>query len=43
MLALGAAFVVLVGAFVATAQTPAPEEDLPLAPVLRRSRHQPLP
>jgi len=34
LLALGAALVVLVGAFVATAQTPAPEEDLPLAPVL---------
>jgi LytR_cpsA_psr family len=34
LLALGTALVVLVGAFVATAQTPAPEEDLPLAPVL---------
>ena len=33
LLALGLVLVVLVGAFVATAQTPAPEEDLPLAPV----------
>jgi hypothetical protein len=33
LLALGTVLVVLVGAFVATAQTPAPEEDLPLAPV----------
>jgi hypothetical protein len=33
MLALGAVLVILVGAFVATAQTPAPEEDLPLAPL----------
>jgi hypothetical protein len=33
MLAFGTVCVVLVGAFVATAQTPAPEEDLPLAPL----------